>query len=113
MVSDLKLAGEAEQPGTHVDVALIESNENITKIRYQIGEFSSERVQIGGLEYYRIVLVGEPNIMEKGMPDLPYICRSIIIPDNAEMEVRVTESKFSEYYMPVAPSKGFISRRVN
>jgi hypothetical protein len=104
---------KAQQPRTYVDVTLMESNEDITKISYQIGEFDKEKLQIDNNGYYRIVLGEEPNIMERGMPDLPFICRSIIIPDNAKMEVQVTESKFVEYQMPIAPSKGFISRDVN
>jgi len=111
--SALVVTGKPQPPRTYVDVALIESNEDITKISYQIGEFNKEKMQIDNNEYYRIVLEEEPNIMEKGMPDLPFICRSIIIPDNAKMEVQVTESKFVEYQMPIAPSRGFISRDVN
>ncbi len=112
-VSDLTAAGKAQQPTTFVDVGLIESDVDITTISYRIRDFTKEKLQINEEEYYRIVLGNEPNIMEKGMPDLPYICRSIIIPDDAEMEVRVIESKFVEHQMPIAPSRGFISRNVN
>jgi len=112
-VSDLKLADKTQQPPTCIDVGLIESNEGIITISYEINEFSIEKVQIDSKEYYRIVLGDEPNIMEKGMPDLPRICRSIIVPDNAKMKVHVAESKYVEYRMAIAPSRGFISRDVN
>ncbi|MCK4224718.1 MAG: hypothetical protein KAX39_06030 [candidate division Zixibacteria bacterium] len=111
--SALVVIGKAQQPRTFVDVTLIESNEHITKISCQIGEFNKEKVQIDNNEYYRIVLGEEPNVMEMGMPDLPRICRSIIIPNDAKMEIQVTESKFVEYQMPIAPSRGLISRNVN
>jgi len=112
-VSDLKVAEEAQQPVTYVDVALMQSNEDLTKISYKLGDFTLEEAQIGEQEYYRVMLGRESNIMEKGMPDLPKICRSIIIPDNAKMEVQIIESKFIEYQVPVAPSKGFIPQGVN
>jgi hypothetical protein len=102
-----------QRPSRSVDVALLESNEHLTRISYQIGDFGTEKVEIDGSEYYRVKLGDEPNIMERGTPDLPFICRSIIIPDNARMEVRVAESEFVEHQMPVAPSRGFISRDVN
>lgn len=112
-VSGLKAAEDAQQPVTYVDVALMQSNEDLTKISYKLGDFTLEEAQIGEQEYYRVMLGRESNIMEKGMPDLPKICRSIIIPDNAKMEVQVIESKFIEYQVPVAPSKGFIPQGVN
>ncbi len=101
------------QPSGSAKVTLLESTDRLTRIGYEIGEFSTERVEINGSDYYRIVLGNEPNIMERGMPDLPFVCRSIIIPDDARMEVRVVESSFVEHHMPVAPSKGFISRNLN
>jgi hypothetical protein len=102
-----------QQPTSGVEVALLESNDQFTRISYQVGDFSTEKVRINGSNYYRILLGHEPNNMERGMPDVPFICRSIIIPDDAGMEVRVVESEFVEHQIPVAPSRGFISREVN
>jgi len=101
------------RPAGAVEITLLESSDQLAKISYQVGDFSTEKVKIGGSDYYRILLGHEPNIMESGMPDVPFVCRSIIIPDNARMEVRVVESEFVEHQMPIAPSKGFISRDVN
>jgi len=112
-VSDLKVIGKVEQPTRCIDVDVIESNEHITKISYTISDFTTEKARINEREYYRVVMKGESNITEKGMPDLPKICRSIIIPDNVKMEVKVSASEFVEYQMPIAPSRGFISRDVN
>ncbi|MCK4427754.1 MAG: hypothetical protein KAW16_04655 [candidate division Zixibacteria bacterium] len=112
-VFDLKVASEVDQPTACVDVTVTENNEDVTKLDYTIGEFITEKVQIHGNEYFRIVLGEESNIMERGVPDFPKICRSIIIPDDAKMEVQVTASEFVEYQMPIAPSRGFISRNLN
>jgi hypothetical protein len=111
--ADGKLEVKAQPFNNSVNVELKESDEHVTVIEYKIGDFARDKVRIGNEEYYRVVLGEESNIMIKGMPDLPKICRSLIIPDNARMEVQVTESKFVEYQLPVAPSKGFISRDVN
>ena len=100
------------QPTRLVEVTLLESNDRLTGISYEVGDFSTEKVKIDGSDYYRVLLGHEPNSMERGMPDVPFICRSIIIPDNAKMELQVVESEFVEHQMPVAPSRGFISRDV-
>ncbi len=102
-----------QPPAGSVNVTVVENNEYLTRIDYEIGEFSTQKVQIDGSWYNRILLGAEPNIMEKGMPDLPFICRSIIIPSAAKMEVRVLESRFVEQQIQVAPSRGFISRDLN
>jgi hypothetical protein len=103
----------SDQPAGSVEVAVLESNSRLTRIDYEIGEFSTQKVLIEGIWYNRILLGTEPNIMEKGMPDLPFVCRSIIIPAGAKMEVRVLESRFVERQMAVAPSRGLISRDLN
>ncbi len=112
-IFDLREAGKAEQRPGCVDVVVTESNEDIIRLDYTIGEFIREEVEIGGNEYFRILLEEESNIMEKGMPNLPKICRSLIIPDKAGMEVQVIESEFVEYQTPIAPSRGHISRNLN
>jgi hypothetical protein len=111
--SSLLTAAKSRLPTAGMEVAIIESNQNLTRIHYSLGDFTEENIRINGQEYYRIVLGDEPNIMERGMPDLPFVCRSLIIPDNAKMEVRVTESRSIDYQIPIAPSRGFISRSVN
>jgi hypothetical protein len=101
------------RPAGAVEITLLESTDQLSRISCQFGDFSTQKIKIGGSDYYRILLGHEPNIMEGGMPDIPFVCRSIIIPDNARLEVRVVESEFVEHRIPVAPSKGFISRDVN
>jgi hypothetical protein len=62
----------------------------------------------------RISIDGESNILTNGAPDIPNICRSIIIPDTAEMDVTVISSTYEEYSnVLIAPSKGNLLRTVN
>ena len=92
----------------------VESVGDITRVTCCISDFFQEKVCINDKEYYRIVLGDESNIVAKGMPDLPTICRSIIIPDVAEMNVRVIDAQFVEYNdVLVAPSKGILNRSIN
>ncbi len=84
-------------------------------IHYELGAFTRTPVLIQGDEYAKIAL-GKESLMKQvvGAPELPNVCRSIIIPDDARMEARVLESESYELKdIAVAPSKGFILRTVN
>jgi len=97
----------------HVDVSVME-NGNEIEINYKIGNFSWNPVIINGSTFYKITLDKEPNIMEKDKPDLPKVCRSIIIPDDRKMAVELVNASYKEYYnISIAPSKGIISREIN
>lgn len=92
----------------------IQTNGDKININYQINKFIKVPVIINGQVYSRILLKGESNILLKGAPDVPNICRSIIIPDMANMEIRVISSTFEEYKnILIAPSKGNLPRTVN
>ncbi|MEM1513474.1 MAG: C25 family cysteine peptidase, partial [Candidatus Thermoplasmatota archaeon] len=83
-------------------------------IDLKIEKFDSQQIEIDGKRYYKVGIEKEGKIMEKGYPELPKICRSVIIPDNMEMEARIIDAKFIEYEnIDVAPSKGSILRTID
>jgi len=87
---------------------------DITEITYEITGYQTDTVVIDEREYQQITLGSESQIKEKGAPDLPNICRSIIIPDDKKMAVEIIDSAFVEYEnVLIAPSKGILSRTVN
>jgi len=94
-------------------INLVSSNDQSVIIEYTVGSFEKNPVTIKGEPYYRIGLRGEGNIIEAGYPELPKITRSIIIPDNAKVEVHVNAGDYVEYRIPVAPSKGTFSRNAD
>jgi len=92
----------------------VQSLEDTINVNYHINDFNLEKVTIDEVEYFRIILEGESNIYIKGKPDLPNICRSIIIPDTLKMDIKVTNSEFIEYEdIQIAPSKGHIQRDID
>jgi hypothetical protein len=85
-----------------------------TVLQYSFGEPAVQIVNIGGTPYQKLRLTGEPLAMEAGAPSLPRICRSIIIPDDAEMAVSVISSSYYEISgIDIVPSKGSILRTVD
>ncbi len=80
---------------------------------YKIPEYHSKIVQIEDEEFMQIEVPGEPVSMEKGAPALPHINRSIIIPDDARMMVKVVSASYEETSSNVIPSKGPLPRTID
>ena len=97
-----------------LSVRLSESGSDRTVIDYELGGFTTDIVEIAGKVYHAVTLGGESRILEKGLPGLPNVARSIVIPDDAEMSVRVVSSHYVEFAgIDIAPSKGEIERTVD
>ena len=88
-----------------------DSNDTGVTLELEIGAFDRHAVEIGGVVYYTVTLDGESSILEAGLPALPSIRRSVIIPDDARMEITVLESEYTDLPdFPVVPSKGHTDR---
>ena len=109
----LNFADEVTTNSSEFEVKVLSSNDQSILIEYNIGKFERIPVNINGETYYHISLLNEGIIFKHGDPALPKITRSIIIPDNAGAEVKVTESEFIEYQMQIAPSKGLLDCNTN
>ncbi|HEC82660.1 MAG TPA: hypothetical protein ENI53_02105, partial [Thermoplasmatales archaeon] len=97
-----------------VEVILMENTDNLIKIKFEVNNFDMHPLIINGKECYSIRLEDEPNIIKKGYPSLPKICRSIIIPDDKKMEIRIKGYEYTEYEnVLIEPSKGLIFRNIN
>ena len=100
--------------GSGVDVQVLESEADRTVLEVTVPGFDAEPIEIEGGVYYRIVLEGASHLLEAGDPELPHLCRSVLIPDRQRMEVRILEAEYSEFEgMPVVPSKGNLPRTID
>jgi len=95
-------------------VRVLDSDVSTTVLEYRVGGFSKSPVDIGGEMFHAVGLPGEGLILRRGMPELPSMSRSVVIPDAAEMAVRVVSSHYVDYHdVPVAPSKGVLTRNID
>ena len=92
---------------------LVSSNIHRTILEFNGGDFTKSSVIIEGGKFFHLNFQGEPTLLEKGNPQLPKMVRSIIIPDNAKMKVKILETEYTEFDLAVAPSKGSITRNIN
>lgn len=104
----ISLGGEE---GTPPEVRVIKSTIDETVLQFEIKGYYEEEVFIEGENYVKILIPEAFPILEKGMPDLPKIVKSLIIPDDAKMgyEIMVDET-VERTTKPVAPSKGHFTR---
>jgi len=97
-----------------VTVTLLEDDGNRSVIEITIGGFDAKAVDIQGEEYFLINLPREGLQKEVGLPQLPNVRRSLIIPHDREMGLTVLDAEYVDLTdMPVAPSKGYLPRTVD
>lgn len=91
-------------------INLMSSTTTETILQYNIGLFEQESVKIGSETWHHITLPKEGISQEKGYPQLPVFNRSIIISDQAAMDLEVYDVQYQDIKLAIAPSKGVITR---
>lgn len=85
-----------------------------TKVEFTLGAYNLREVNTPQGISYVVEAPRAARIMKTGAPDLPSYAKSVIIPDEDNMEVTVTRSKYVDIpNVQVAPSKGNLLRTVN
>lgn len=86
------------------------NEENRTIIELKLGSFYQQKCEINGEDFVHLYLEGEAVLLRQGEPELPYISRSIIVPNDAEMQAVIIGGEYIEYNINVIPSKGSLYR---
>ncbi|MDI6841162.1 MAG: C25 family cysteine peptidase, partial [bacterium] len=96
------------------EVRVIEATDSKVVMEFKLSGYYLDIIEIDGKPYSKIVLPGVVTFLEKGLPALPKLSKSVIIPDNAMMNYRVAELEYEirEVY-PVIPSKGNLYRNID
>ncbi len=99
---------------TNAVTVTVQQTGDITRIHYTINTFSLTPVEINNNQYFTVHIDTEPTSLIAGAPALPSIARSIIIPSEGTMTLRVTAASYEDYEnILVAPSKGNLLRTIN
>ncbi len=100
----------ANQPN---QIRLTQSTPGNMVLELTLGQFNAEPVKINGATWHELSLKKEGITLEAGYPQLPILARSVIIPNTARMELNLLASEYVEMQLPVAPSKGNLTRDLN
>ena len=95
-------------------IITVNQQDNNIEISYEITQYNEIFITINNIEYSIITIGEESNLMLKGKPDIPSICRSILIPDTAKMKIDIVDIDYEEINdVFIAPSKGDIIKNIN
>ena len=99
---------------TNIKFDVSGDNYENTRIEFTVPGFYLDTVLINGKEYSKVSMPGVVNYLKKGYPQVPRIAKSVIIPDNKTMKVRIIEKDIKRLKAPfIIPSKGNILRSVS
>lgn len=94
-------------------VNVLSSTDNETVLEFGISSFEKTAVQIAGATWYNVTLPGEGITQDAGFPQLPVFNRSVAIPAQALMRIQILDAQYKDIELPIAPSKGIITRDQN
>ena len=95
-------------------IEVASSNVETTNIQFNIDGFHLIPVDTPEGEMYLARLEDGASLLEMGAPDMHKFARSIVIPDDKQMAVKVLSSEFVDYEnILIAPSKGNFSRNID
>ncbi|MDP2172898.1 MAG: C25 family cysteine peptidase [Candidatus Cloacimonadaceae bacterium] len=112
----LSLALSAEQINVgeyQNDIRLVRSTPDQMVLEMTLGHFNRESTRINGETWYHLNLKKEGLTLETGLPQVPVLARSLIIPNTAKMAAEVIGSEYVDLQMRIAPSKGNLTRNIN
>jgi hypothetical protein len=108
LISGLAFSGET------TTVSLISSGKNSNTIEFKPGDYATRTVATPKGDAGIFSMDKGTRLLLKGAPDLVQLTTSIIIPDEADMQIKVISSEYYEVQnTEIAPSKGNLTRDIN
>jgi PKD repeat protein len=93
---------------------LISSSSGDIVLRFEVNDYDFENVITPNGQAKKLLAAKTGRMLEKGAPDLAKLTASMMIPDEADMQVEVLNSSFTEISgIDIAPSKGNLLRTVD
>ena len=94
-------------------IEVLSSTPEATTVQFEVGGFELRDVDVNGAVHSAVSWDGGATLQVRGEPALPQFHESIVIPDDAEMGLRVVSAEYVELEnVRIAPSKGPITRDV-
>ncbi len=96
------------------NLQVLDASADQTRLQLNLGSFQIDGLKIDGAQWTVIALEDLALHHQRGLPALPTVRRSVVIPDDAAMRVNVLEASYRDFPgMDIAPSKGTISRKMD
>ena len=106
--------GISTQSNTPAEISLLSTDQNASKVLFQIPGFEFIEVETEQGKANVLKLEDASYLLQEGAPDVLKLTASLHIPDQAGMGVRVVSSEYTDYEdILIAPSKGNLTRDIN
>ncbi|MCF8297736.1 MAG: T9SS type A sorting domain-containing protein [Saprospiraceae bacterium] len=103
-----------ENPSPKTRIDLLSSNIESSTLMFSFDRFELIDISVNGKSSSIPMLDEATSLLIKDAPDLKKLTASVIIPDMAEMSVKVISSSFKDFKnINIAPSKGNLTRDIN
>lgn len=104
----------SQQSSKTNSILLLSSTENESVIKFTMKEYEMKSVTTPWGEQKIVTAENTTPLLVKGAPHLPKFAASVVIPDNAKMNVQVVSSSYTDYpNIEIAPSKGNFTRDIS
>lgn len=106
--------GEKNKNNLAHEAIIVSEDSKTISIQFQLNQVDLLELKTDQGNAYVVKIDNAPNILKAGLPDIPYLTQSIVIPDKGKMKLKVIPGKYLEYSgFEVLPSKGNISREID
>lgn len=95
------------------EIRLISSTPGETVLELTLGSFEREAVTINNQTWYSPSLKKGGFTLQQGLPQVPVMAGSVIIPGTAAMQLELVDSDYVDMDMRIAPSKGNLTRNID
>ncbi len=97
-----------------VQIKVLQDKGSSITLEFSLNGYQLEPVNIKGKTYTRVILNKEITFLKKGLPELPTVCRNVIIPDQGVMDYKIIDIQYETVKTaPIVPSKGNLYRNVD
>jgi subtilisin-like proprotein convertase family protein len=84
------------------------------RVEIVVPGFETDQVQIEGATYAKVMLPGHVQLLDAGVPQLPYLTASLIVADEGTPAVKIVAAQYEDVpTTPIVPSKGNLLRTVD
>ena len=95
-------------------IEILVSSLDHNALRLTLDGFYTESIVIEGESHIIVTHSDAPAFLNEGLPELPRVNRSLVIPNTGTVEATVTSVEYMKFQLgPVAPSKGNLLRTQN
>lgn len=96
------------------NIQLVSSSVSESELIFQLDGFWYEEIETALGTAWKVYTNNSSPILNQGAPELPLYAVSLVIPDNAGMDIRIKSSQYQDFEnILISPSKGNLYRNVD